>query len=234
MKREHMHTLFAVGIVVAFACLVALAYVNSTPDPADSQQYLVLPLEETGASNRVAGIYLNYRLLDTLLEVLVFSVAVLGVRHYLQKSKDIDLPDLSESEVVQTAVSFLSPLALLLCMFFAIFGHISPGGGFAAGVIAASALLYVAIAYGIETTEAKWNPRRLAFVEKAILLSLLVFILAPAIAGRTPLTDLLPKGTPGQLLSGGSILIYNLLIAAKVLLGSWLVIAAFAQHRGEL
>ena len=234
MKREHMHTLFAVGIVVAFACLVALAYVNSTPDPADSQQYIARPLEETGASNRVAGIYLNYRLLDTLLEVLVFSVAVLGVRHCLQKSKDIDLPDLSESEVVQTAVSFLSPLALLLCMFFAIFGHISPGGGFAAGVIAASALLYVAIAYGMKATEAKWNPRRLAFVEKAILLSLLVFILAPAIVGRTPLTDLLPKGTPGQLLSGGSILIYNLLIAAKVLLGSWLVIAAFAQHRGEL
>jgi len=160
------------------------------------------------------------------------------VRHYLQQSKDIDLPNLSESEVVQTAVSFLSPLALLLCMFFAIFGHISPGGGFAAGVIAASALLYVAIAYGMKATEAKLNPGRLAVMEKAVLLSLLIFILVPATIGRTPLTDLLPKGTPGQLLSGGSILIYNMLIAAKVFakvfIGSWLVIAAFAQHRGEL
>ena len=234
MKRVHIRTLFAVGIVVAFAGLVALVYESSSPDPADSQQYLARTLEETGASNRVAGIYLNYRLLDTLLEVLVFSVAVLGVRHYLQQSKNIDLPNLSESEVVQTAVSFLSPLALLLCMFFAIFGHISPGGGFAAGVIAASALLYVAIAYGMKATQAKLNPRRLASMEKAVLLSLLIFILVPATIGRTPLTDLLPKGTPGQLLSGGSILIYNMLIAAKVFIGSWLVIAAFAQHRGEL
>lgn len=234
MKQARMHTLFALGIIIAFVGLVSLTYVGSAPDPADSQQYLARPLEETGASNRVAGIYLNYRLLDTLLEVLVFSVAVLGVRHYLQKSKDIDLPDLSESEVVKTAVSFLSPLALLLCMFFAIFGHISPGGGFAAGVIAASALLYVAIAYGMKATEERWNPRQLAFVEKAILLSLLIFILAPAVIGKTPLTDLLPKGTPGQLLSSGSILVYNLLIAAKVFIGSWLIIAAFAQHRGEL
>jgi len=234
MKRMHIRTLFAVGIVVAFAGLVALTYINSHPNPADSQHYLTRALEETGASNRVAGIYLNYRLLDTLLEVLVFSVAVLGVRHYLQQSEGMSLPALSESEVVQTAVSFLSPLALLLCTFFAIFGHISPGGGFAAGVIAASGLLYVAIAYGMKATETRLKPERLASAEKAILLLLLAFVLAPAAFGRIPLSDLLPKGTPGQLLSGGSILIYNILIAAKVFIGAWVVIAAFAQHRGEL
>jgi multicomponent Na+:H+ antiporter subunit B len=223
-----------VGIVAAFTLLVGIAYMSDLPDPAVSQQYLARPLEETGASNRVAGIYLDYRLLDTLLEVLVFSVAVLGVRYYLHKSEDLGLPNLSESIVVQTAVNLLSPLALLLSVFFAVFGHISPGGGFSAGVIAASAVLYVAIAYGMKATEARLSPTRLAFFEKMLLLSLLFFILAPAVVGRSPLTDLLPKGTPGELLSGGSILIYNLLIATKVFLGSWLVIAAFALHRGEL
>jgi len=229
-----MRTVLAVGIITAFATLVAITYINSHPDPADSQKYLALALEETGASNRVAGIYLNYRLLDTLLEVLVFSVAVLGVRHYLQQSEGMSLPALSESEVVQTGVSFLAPLALLLCAFFAIFGHISPGGGFAAGVIAASGLLYVAIAHGMNAMETRLSPGRLALVEKAVLLVLLAFVLAPAAFGRIPFTDLLPKGTPGQLLSGGSILIYNILIAMKVFVGAWVVIAAFAQHRGEL
>jgi multicomponent Na+:H+ antiporter subunit B len=223
-----------VGIVAAFTVLLGIAYMRDLPNPAVTQQYLVRPLEETGASNRVAGIYLDYRLLDTLLEVLVFSVAVLGVRYYLHKSEDLDLPSLSESIVVQTAVNLLSPLALLLSVFFAVFGHISPGGGFSAGVIAASAVLYVAIAYGMKATEARLNPTRLAFFEKMLLLSLLLFVLVPAVVGRSPLTDLLPKGTPGELLSGGSILIYNLLIATKVFLGSWLVIAAFALHRGEL
>ncbi|MCK4571249.1 hypothetical protein KAT84_04775 [Candidatus Bipolaricaulota bacterium] len=234
MTKDRVQTILAVGIIVAFAALVGITYANSHPHPADSQQYLARALEETGASNRVAGIYLNYRLFDTLLEVLVFSVAVLGVRHYLQQSKGMSLPTLSESEVVQTAVSFLTPLALLLCSFFAIFGHISPGGGFAGGVIAASGLLYVAIAHGMKAIETRLNPWRLALAEKAILLSLLIFLLVPVAVGRIPLSDLLPKGTPGQLLSGGSILIYNILIAMKVFIGAWLVIAAFAQHRGEL
>ena len=234
MIKDRLRIIFAVGIIVTFAGLVGITYITSNPDPANSERYLSRAVEETGASNRVAGIYLNYRLLDTLLEILVFSVAVLGVRHYLQQSEGMKLPDLSESEVVQTAVNFLAPLALLLCMFFAILGHISPGGGFAAGVIAASGLLYVAIAHGIQAMNERLNPVRLALVEKAILLILLAFVLAPAVAGRIPLTDLLPTGTPGQLLSGGSILVYNILIALKVFVGAWAVIAVFAQHRGEL
>ena len=234
MIKDRLRIIFAVSIIVTFAGLVGITYITSNPDPANSERYLARAVEETGASNRVAGIYLNYRLLDTLLEILVFSVAVLGVRHYLQQSEGMKLPDLSESEVVQTAVNFLAPLALLLCMFFAIFGHISPGGGFAAGVIAASGLLYVAIAHGIQAMNEQLNPVRLALVEKAILLILLAFVLAPAVAGRIPLTDLLPTGTPGQLLSGGSILVYNILIAMKVFVGAWAVIAVFAQHRGEL
>jgi len=234
MKKPRIRTIFAVGIILAFTALVGITYINSSPDPANSERYLARAVEETGASNRVAGIYLNYRLLDTLLEVLVFSVAVLGVRHYLQQSEGMSLPSLSESEVVQTAVSFLTPLALLLCAFFAIFGHISPGGGFAAGVIAASGLLYVAIAHGMNAMDARLDPARLALAEKAILLILLAFVLAPVALGEIPLTDLLPKGKPGQLLSGGSILVYNILIAMKVFVGAWAVIAAFAQHRGEL
>jgi len=223
MTRDRFRIIIAVGIIAAFAGLVGITYISSSPDPANSERYLSLSVEETGASNRVAGIYLNYRLLDTLLELLVFSVAVLGVRHYLQQSEGMKLPDLSESEVVQTAVNFLAPLALLLCTFFAVFGHISPGGGFAAGVI-----------HGMQAMNAQLNPVRLALVEKVILLVLLVFVLAPAVVGRIPLTELLPTGTPGKLLSGGSILVYNILIAMKVFVGAWAVIAAFAQHRGEL
>ncbi len=234
MTTRKVYTAVAVGIVVAFTAWVSLTYLSGHPDPADSQRYLSQALGATGASNRVAGIALNDRLFDTLLEVLVFSVAVLGVRHYLSQSVRMELPDLSESAVVQTAVLFLAPLALLLGAYFVVFGHISRGGGFAAGVTAASGLLYVAIAQGMGVTEARLRPRRMAAVEKAILLILLAWMLAPAVVGQLPLTDLLPKGIPGQFLSAGSILPYNILIGIKVFLGAWVVIAAFAQHRGEL
>ena len=224
----------ATFLVALMTALIGITFWMSLPDPADSQRYLSLNIEDTGAANRVSGIYLNLRLFDTLLEILVFSVAVLGVRHYLRHSKSVTLPELSESTVVRTAATLLGPLALLLSAYFALFGHLSPGGGFAAGVIAASAVLYASIAQGMPSTEARLSPQRVAGTEKVILLAILVWVLAPLALGRIPLSELLPAGTPGQLLSGGSILFYNVLIAVKVFLGAWLVIAAFAQHRGDL
>ncbi len=224
----------SVGIVAIFVVLLSITYMTTIPDPADSARYLAIPIEVSGASNRVAGIYLNTRLFDTLIEILVFSVAVLGVRYYLRHSPKVTLPRLSESTVVRTAASILGPLALLLSAYFAVLGHLSPGGGFAAGVIAASAVLYVAIAQGMATTEARLSPQRIATAEKGILLFLFCCVLVPLAFGEAPLSELLPTGTPGRLLSAGSILPYNLLISVKVFFGAWLIIAAFAQHRGEL
>ncbi len=234
MRQSRRLTLIAALIVVGFIGTIAWTYFSDRPQPLETPLYLARPVEETGAINRVTGIYLNYRLLDTLLEVLVFSVAILGIQHYLARSKAVRLPRLMESEVVRTAVSLLSPLAFLLSLFFVLFGHLSPGGGFASGVIAASGLLYVGIALGMKEAEQRLSPKRLGRVEKGVLLLLIAYVLFPVLLGRTPLTDLLPRGTPGHLLSGGSILIYNLLIASKVLIGAWIAIVSFAQHRGEL
>ncbi len=234
MRVSRKHVIMTVSIIVVSIGLLAISYLLSFPDPADSQRYLAIAIEETAAANRVAGIYLNIRLFDTLLEILVFSVAVLGVRHYLRHADDVAIPRLSESAVVRTAASLLGPVALLLSVFFAVYGHLSPGGGFAAGVIAGSAVLFAAIAQGMAATEARLNPQRVAAAEKILLLVVLAWVVAPTLFGYAPLYDLLPKGTPGKLLSGGSILPYNLLIGAKVFLGTWLIIAAFAQHRGEL
>jgi len=234
MTPRTARVILSISVIAVFIGLVGTTYLMSFPDPSDSQRYLAIPIEQTGAANRVAGIYLNIRLFDTLLEILVFSVAVLGVRHYLRHAADVAIPSLSESAVVRTAASFLGPVALLLSAFFAVFGHLSPGGGFAAGVIAGSAVLFAAIAQGMAATEARLEPQHVATAEKLFLLLVLVWVLVPVLFGLPPLHDPLPKGTAGQLLSGGSILPYNLIIGVKVFLGTWLIIAAFAQHRGEL
>jgi multicomponent Na+:H+ antiporter subunit B len=63
---------------------------------------------------------------------------------------------------------------------------------------------------------------------------ILFLVLLPILFGRLPLTDLLPRGRLGDLLSGGSIPIYNALIGVKVFIGTWIVIYAFVRHRGEI
>ena len=42
-------------------------------------------LEQTGARNAVAAVYLNYRLFDTLLETLLLAVSVTGIVYFLEE-----------------------------------------------------------------------------------------------------------------------------------------------------
>ncbi|MBU0595769.1 hypothetical protein KJ567_03685 [Candidatus Bipolaricaulota bacterium] len=218
----------------AFVFVVLLSIEANPPSLVQSETYARQPASDTGAGNLVAAIYLNYRLFDSLLEVLVFSVAVVGVRHYLQRHETPVLPRLAESEIVRTSSRILFPLALLLGVYLAMFGHVEPGGGFAAGVIAASGLLLCSIAYGVTTIERR-IPRLLLVVgESGVLLALLLLAALPMLFGRAPLYDMIAKGEAGALLSGGTIALLNALIAIKVLVGSWLILLSFVRHRGEI
>ena len=214
--------------------LVVLLSTGWTPPPLPANPYLEQPASDTGAANLVAGIYLNYRLFDSLLEILVFSVAVVGVRHYLQRREIPPDSRLVESEVVRTSARILFPLALILGLYLTLFGHIGPGGGFVGGIIAASGLLLCSIAYGVGQIERSVPRIALVLGESGALLVLLLVAVLPVALGRLPLVDMLPKGHAGNLLSGGMIALFNGLIAVKVLVGSWLILLSFVRHRGEI
>jgi multicomponent Na+:H+ antiporter subunit B len=175
------------------------------------------------------------RLLDTLLEVLVFAVAVLGVRFFLAaRGRPEPAEEIPESSVVRVAAGILLPLLLIISIFVTVHGHLSPGGGFAGGVIAGSGLLLGAIALGTDTVSSRLGGRLLGRLEWGALLGILVLALVPIFAGRPALSDLLPAGDPGHLGSGGSILLYNGLIGLKVFAASWLIARHFVDHRGEI
>ena len=119
-------------------------------------------------------------------------------------------------------------IAALVSIELAIRGHLSPGGGFAAGVAGGTAIGLIAITSSSEWMEEiykKWNA---ATWEKV---SVLIFILLAVI---TLMGWELPQGQLGTLVSGGMIPILNILVAIKVALGSWAVILLFIRYRGLL
>ncbi len=233
MRRPPIALLVPAVILVAGACVLFL--LTFFPRADWESPYLVRGAGETKAANLVAGVYLNYRLYDTLFEVLIFAVAVIGVRYYLVgKEERGSAPSILESQVVRTSADLLFSPLLLIGVYLVLFGHLSPGGGFAGGVVGGSGLLLCAIGLGGEVIARRFHEQGLERVEWVILGAFLVLLLVPAVFGAAPGTDLLPKGRIGELASGGTIPVYNVLIGIKVFIGTWVVIYYFTRHRGEV
>lgn len=204
-------------------------------------------IASTGASNAVCSIVVGARLLDTLFEVLVFSVAVLGVRLTLGRGSSrlpengsrsfatsVAVSEIAESDVVRRSAYLLFPPVSLLGIYLAVFGHVSPGGGFGGGVVLASGLLLVAVALGAETVSRRFKESVLERIEWSAVAVILILAGVSWVIVGMPRAGWIRAGTPGTLEGSGTLMTYNLLIAVKVFLGSWIVVHLFIEHRGEI
>jgi len=185
-------------------------------------------VKDSGIPNAVTGIILRNRLYDTIFEVVVFTIAVMGARFLLADER----PFCTIYQFTDQPSIVLARLGATICSLvgieLAIRGHLSPGGGFAAGVAGGTAIGLVAITSSTEWMQAIYKRWNAATWEK---ISVLVFILLAVIT----LTGIeLPHGNLGALFSGGVIPVLNMLVAIKVALGSWAVILLFIHYRGLL
>jgi multicomponent Na+:H+ antiporter subunit B len=183
---------------------------------------------DSGVPNAVSGIIFRNRLYDTIFEVVVFTIAILGVRYLLSDEKPTQMVHQFSDRPSIVLARLGATIAALVSIELAIRGHLSPGGGFAAGVAGGTAIGLIAITSSSEWMEAvykRWNAARWEKV------SVLIFI---ALAAMTIMGGELPQGQLGTLFSGGMIPILNILVAIKVALGSWAAILLFIRYRGLL
>lgn len=200
---------------------------NAIPD-ASQLAIVETVVRDTGVPNAVSGIIFRNRLYDTIFEVVVFTIAILGAKFLLAN----ELPSRRIYQFTDSPSIVLARLgatiAALVGIELAIRGHLSPGGGFAAGVAGGTAIGLVAITSSTDQMQALYDRWQAATWEK---ISALVFIVLAAInlSGVE-----LPHGELGALISGGFIPLLNILVAIKVALGAWAVILLFIRYRGLL
>lgn len=185
-------------------------------------------LDDTGVPNAVTGIILHNRLYDTIFEVLVFTLAILGSKYLLTEDQPIETVDRVDDPPSVVLARLGAVMAAIVAIELAIRGHISPGGGFAAGVAGGTAIGLVAITSPAEWMNHVYSRWRAERLEK---LSVLFFI---GFAAITLVGIELPFGVAGALFSGGIIPALNVLVAIKVALGSWSVILLFIRYKGLL
>ena len=214
-------------IVAGIAFVVKMLFL---PNPAPSLPFSIVEAiaQDSGVSNVVSGIIFRNRLYDTIFEVIVFTIAIMGANFLLANEKPFTRIYQFTDQTSIVLAQLGATIAALVAIELAIRGHLTPGGGFAAGVAGGTAIGLIAITSPPERLQKLYKRWHAATWEK---ISVLIFIVLSVIT----LSGVeLPHGQLGELISGGIIPILNILVAIKVALGSWSVVLAFIRYRGLL
>ncbi|MEB3296395.1 MAG: Na(+)/H(+) antiporter subunit B [Cyanobacteriota bacterium] len=215
-------------VVVAAVALFASPLAAALPAAKTVAEIVQILADQTQVPNLVSGVILHTRLFDTISEVVVFTLAALGVRHLLAAEtapRQIRALDDPPSVVL---CELGATISALIAVELALRGHLTPGGGFAAGVAGGTGVGLLLISGGASRAERLYRRYRADLLEKLAVLGFIVVAFLLLIGVN------LPPGATGTLLSGGWIPVLNVLVAIKVTLGSWAMVQLFVRYRGVL
>ncbi len=174
------------GLVVTMITLVAL-----TTRPRESAMtpfFAANAKPLTAAKDIVGAIIVDFRALDTLIEISVFSMAGLGMytllRHATRALGDtvgeagptpyaFGIFGRRASVFVQALARLSLPLALVIGATHVMYGHDQPGDGFTAGVIIGLAVAFSYVVFGYEKTRKRYKWLSAPLIATGILLILI-------------------------------------------------------------
>ena len=139
--------------------------------------------------------------------------------------------------IVKTISSWVKVLIMVFGIYIILFGHLTPGGGFAGGVILASSYILLMLAFGRQTVEANLPLKAASKLDCVGALLFAAIAIAGLIFGGSFFINFLhqkyPTGEPLALLSAGTIPLSNIAIGLKVGASLFLVILVLSIFRIE-
>lgn len=120
--------------------------------------------------------------------------------------------------IVKTVTRLTVGLIMLYGIYIVLHGHLSPGGGFAGGVIIALSFVHLMLAFGKDVALSKISVNLASNLESIGALMFLSIALIGFFGGSFFL-NILGKGEPFRLFSAGTIPLSNIAISLKVGVG---------------
>ena len=195
---------------------------------------------ERSTTDVVTAVNFDYRGFDTLGEEFILFAAVIAVASILrtlrgertrQPDDDAagrDVPDTSLLVRV-TGLGLVAPV-ILVGIYIVAHGHQTPGGGFQGGVILATALLLTYLAGDYATMRAVGPTWLIELAEGAGAAGFTLIGVAGLVAGAAFFENVLGKGTPGELLSSGTIPLSNTAVGLAVTGGFAFMLSEFLKQ----
>ena len=188
----------------------------------------------------VSAISFDYRGIDTLFEEFILLAAVTGISVLLRPLSD-ETRQLPEDKAPARTIPPPSPAVWLLAVFLGSLlaltgletvthGQLTPGGGFQGGVVLASAFYVVYLGTNYTTVE-RYQPNALLEASDGVGASGYVLIgLLGLLAGTAFLSNVVGLGDTGNLISGGTFPLLNLVVGLEVAGGFAILASEFLDQ----
>ncbi len=140
--------------------------------------------------------------------------------------------------IVKTVAEWIKGFILFYGVYIVLQGHLTPGGGFAGGVIIACSFIMMELAFGKQRAEKELSEHGSHLLDEfgaiaILLLGLWGYFLPQMPFFSNVLLEYWP-GSPFHIISAGSIPLINLAIGIKVGTGLYTIFVSLAEYKPEL
>lgn len=137
-------TVVIIGLVSLIAILLIMALIQQPLHDNALRELVFENLHQTGVSNPVTAVLLNYRAFDTYLEFAVFLCVAVSVLPYVLDVQSPNRKLSAESQVLSIAKIFV-PLSIIMAGYLLWIGSTKPGGAFQAASLLAGCLVLLSL-----------------------------------------------------------------------------------------
>lgn len=137
--------------------------------------------------------------------------------------------------IVKNTTRLIAGLIFLYGIYIIVHGHLTPGGGFAGGVILAGSFILLILAFGSDFLNlVKEESGSTLYENLAVLVALFLALSGFVFGAGIFFQNWMPKGTPGELISGGMLPLYNIFIGIEVAASIFSIFLALIIFKEEI
>jgi multicomponent Na+:H+ antiporter subunit B len=136
--------------------------------------------------------------------------------------------------IVKKSTQLIAGIIFMYGIYVIVHGHLTPGGGFAGGVIIAGSLILVTLAYGGEFMKLIKEEAGTTIIESMATIMVIMIATTGLFFGtKIFFNNFLPKGIVGQLVSAGVIPLYNIFVGTEVAASIFIIFLSLIIFKEE-
>jgi multisubunit Na+/H+ antiporter MnhB subunit len=136
--------------------------------------------------------------------------------------------------IVKKTTQLIVGMIFIYGIYVVVHGHLTPGGGFAGGVVIAGSLILITLAYGSDFLKLVKEESETTIVENLATIMVILIATSGFLFGtRIFFNNFLPKGIVGDLISAGVLPLYNIFIGTEVAASIFIIFLSLIIFKEE-